>query len=382
MSVVPSPTQSGKDLEPVAAEPAGRRKGRRWTIVTILVVGTAGAAVAAYLVAPFDQEAKAEDTGDKAPVSTATVKRGTVSARTSVNGTLAYAGTYEAIGRASGVVTEVPRAGDVLRAGEVLYEVNGKPVIFLKGSLPVFRDLKEGDEGPDVKQLNAALVKLGYSDYLSASSDDYSYLTTAAVKEMEDDFGLEEDGKLAMSEVVYLPQGKIKVTKVNVKLGAQAQPGMAVLTASSLRRYVSVQIDTAYQSQVKRGDKVTITLPDLKTTQGKVTSVGRVAESGGDNQGAKVKVGIEPLDPKATGSLDQAPVQVSIITDSAKNVLNVPVNSLLALLDGGYAVEVVGSGGKRRLVQVELGMFDQDSGLVEVTGDNLKAGQRIVVPSS
>ncbi|CAM5386646.1 Peptidoglycan binding-like domain-containing protein OS=Streptomyces fumanus OX=67302 GN=GCM10018772_59630 PE=4 SV=1 [Streptomyces fumanus] len=379
--MVPSPTQS-KDLEPVAAEPAGRRKGRRWTIVTILVVGTAGAAVAAYLVAPFDQEAKAEDTGDKTPISTATVKRGTVSARTSVNGTLAYAGSYEAIGRASGVVTEVPRAGDVLRAGEVLYEVNGKPVIFLKGSLPVFRDLKEGDEGPDVKQLNAALVKLGYSDYLSASSDDYSYLTTAAVEEMEEDFGLEEDGKLAMSEVVYLPQSKVKVTKLNVKPGAQAQPGMAVLTASSLRRYVSVQIDTAYQSQVKRGDKVTITLPDLKTTQGKVTSVGRVAESGGDNQGAKVKVGIEPLDPKATGSLDQAPVQVSIVTDSAKNALNVPVNSLLALLDGGYGVEVVGSDGKRRLVPVELGMFDQDSGLVEVTGDNLKAGQRIVVPTS
>jgi hypothetical protein len=143
-----------------------------------------------------------------------------------------------------------------------------------------------------------------------------------------------------------------------------------------------VQIDTAYQSQVKRGDKVTITLPDLKTTQGKVTSVGRVAEAGSDNQGAKVTVGIEPVDPKATGSLDQAPVQVSIITDSAKDVLNVPVNSLLALLDGGYGVEVVGSAGERRLVPVELRMFDQDSGLVEVTGAGLKAGQRIVVPAS
>ncbi|MFC9848529.1 efflux RND transporter periplasmic adaptor subunit [Streptomyces sp. NPDC060223] len=377
---MPSPTQS-KDTEPATAE-TGRRKGRRWTIVTILVIGTAGAAVAAYLVVPFDQEAKADDTSDKTPISTATVKRGTVSARTSVNGTLAYAGSYEAVGRASGVVTRVPKAGDQRRAGQVLYEVNGKPVIFLKGSIPVFRDLKQGDEGADVKQLNAALVKLGYSSYLSSSSSDYSYLTKAAVKEMEDDFGLEEDGKLSMSEVVYLPQDTIKVTKVNLKLGAQAQPGMAVLTASSLRRYVSVQIDTAYQSQVKRGDKVTITLPDLKTTEGKVTSVGRVAESGGDNQGAKVTVGIEPNDPKATGSLDQAPVQVSIITGSADDVLNVPVNSLLALLDGGYGVEVVGSGGERRLVPVELGMFDQDSGLVEVTGDGLKAGQRIVVPTS
>jgi peptidoglycan hydrolase-like protein with peptidoglycan-binding domain len=368
-------------MEPATAE-TGPRKGRRWTIVTILVIGTAGAAVAAYLVAPFDKEAKADDTGDKTPISTATVKRGTLSARTSVNGTLAYAGSYEAVGRASGVVTGVPKAGHQFHAGQVLYEVNGQPVIFLKGSIPVFRDLKQGDKGADVKQLNAALVKLGYSSYLSPTSSYYGYLTKAAVKEMEDDFGLEEDGKLSMSEVVYLPQDKIKVTKVNIKLGAQAQPGMAVLTASSLRRYVSVQIDTAYQSQVKRGDKVTITLPDLKTTQGKVTSVGRVAEAGSDNQGAKVTVGIEPVDPKATGSLDQAPVQVSIITDSAKDVLNVPVNSLLALLDGGYGVEVVGSAGERRLVPVELRMFDQDSGLVEVTGAGLKAGQRIVVPAS
>ncbi|CAM5722807.1 Peptidoglycan binding-like domain-containing protein OS=Streptomyces fumanus OX=67302 GN=GCM10018772_59630 PE=4 SV=1 [Streptomyces fumanus] len=48
---------------------------------------------------------------------------------------------------------------------------------------------------------------------------------------------------------------------------------------------------------------------------------------------------------------------MSIVTDSAKNALNVPVNSLLALLDGGYGVEVVGSDGKRRLVPVELGML-------------------------
>ncbi|MHC5903207.1 efflux RND transporter periplasmic adaptor subunit [Streptomyces sp. S6] len=377
---MPSPTRR-EDMAPASAG-TGRRRGRRWTIVAILVTGTAGAAVAAHLVGPFDKEAEADGTGDRTPVSTATVKRGTVSARTSVNGTLAYAGGYEAVGRASGVVTKVPGAGDRRRSGQALYEVDGKPVIFLKGSVPVFRDLKEGDEGADVKQLNAALVKLGYSDYLSPASSYYGYRTTAAVERLEEHFGLEEDGKLSMGEVVYLPLDQIKVTKVNIKLGGQAQPGMPVLTASSLRRYVSVQLDTAYQSQVKRGDKVTITLPDLRTTQGRVTSVGRVAESGGDNQGAKVTVGIEPDDPKVTGSLDQAPVQVSIITGSAADVLNVPVDSLLALLDGGYGVEVVGSNGERRLMPVELGMFDQDSGLVEVTGAGLKAGQRIVVPAS
>ena len=40
---------------------------------------------------------------------------------------------------------------------------------------------------------------------------------------------------------------------------------------------VSVDLDAGLQSQVKRGDRVTITLPDGRTTPGRVSSVGTVA---------------------------------------------------------------------------------------------------------
>jgi hypothetical protein len=55
---------------------------------------------------------------------------------------------------------------------------------------------------------------------------------------------------------------------------------------------------------------------------------------------------------------------------------------LLALAGGGYAVEVVDAGGLHHLVPVTLGIFDDASGHVQVSGAGLGAGQRVVVPSS
>ena len=66
---------------------------------------------------------------------------------------------------------------------------------------------------------------------------------------------------------------------------------------------------------------------------------------------------------------------------SASTVLAVPVGALLAQSPGGYAVEVVGPGNTRRLVPVTAGIFDDNSGLVQVTGA-LTPGERVVVPAS
>ncbi|MGW1770030.1 peptidoglycan-binding protein, partial [Streptomyces sp. NPDC002073] len=61
------------------------------------------------------------------------------------------------------VVTRLPlRPGDPVRAGRVLAEVSGRPVIALHGALPVYRDLRPGAEGADVGQLQRALRQLGH----------------------------------------------------------------------------------------------------------------------------------------------------------------------------------------------------------------------------
>jgi multidrug efflux pump subunit AcrA (membrane-fusion protein) len=90
-------------------------------------------------------------------------------------------------------------------------------------------------------------------------------------------------------------------------------------------------------------------------------------------------VGITPSHLAATGTWDQAPVQVGITTATVPDALVVPVTALLARSGGGYAVEVVGP--SNHLVPVSLGLFDDADGLVQVTGSRLAAGQEVVVPA-
>lgn len=151
---------------------------------------------------------------------------------------------------------------------------------------------------------------------------------------------------------------------------------------------MTIDLDAAQQSEVTVGDKATITLPDGTTTPGVISSVGTVANTPSPSQGgqdntspATITVLVKPSDPAATGTWDQAPVNVTISTGSVSNVLIVPVDALLAQAAGGYAVEVAGADGSHRLVSVTLGVFDDADGLVQVTGSGLAAGQRVVVPA-
>jgi hypothetical protein len=78
-------------------------------------------------------------------------------------------------------------------------------------------------------------------------------------------------------------------------------------------------------------------------------------------------------------TLDQAPVNVNITTQRARDVLAVPVNALLALQGGGFGVDVV-SGNTSRLVAVSTGLYSNT--LVQVSGSGITAGTRVEVPSS
>ena len=197
--------------------------------------------------------------------------------------------------------------------------------------------------------------------------------------------GMAQTGELPLGSVVFKP-GPVRVTSVTPTVGQPVQAGV-VLAITSTRRQVTIALDAAQQAAIKVGDRVTITLPSNETTPGRVSFVGSVATtpSGSDaNQDSTptIEVDVTPTHPGQTGRLDQAPVQISIVTDSVQNVLVVPVDALLALAGGGYAVEFVDASGAHRLLGVTLGLFDDAEGLVEVQGDGLHAGQRVVVPGS
>ena len=354
--------------------------------------------------------------------SLATVTRQSLSSQTTVNGTLGYAGSFTAVipaagsgtgspsggqGQATGTFTALPAVGQVVRPGQSAYSVSGSPVVLLRGSVPAYRSLSQGMSGTDVQQLNRDLVALGDAprSELEPGSSYFGAATAAALGNLQSRLGLPRTGTLPLGQVVFAPMA-IKVSSVPVTLGAPAQPGAVVLQATSTARQVTAQVDATQQPEVTPGAQVSVVLPDGSTTPGVVTSVGTVASapsgsssgssgsSSSDDSGsssssdasgssntnaATVNVGIQLSDPAAAGALDQAPVQVSITTATARDALAVPVDALLAQ-PGGYTVEIAGTGGARHLVRVSLGLFDDAADLVQVSGRGLARGQRVVVP--
>ena len=368
-------------------QPDGRppRGGRRTVLAAAVAVAVVAAAgVGAGLAGPFGgrQHTGGGVADNGAATSLTTITRQSLSSRTSVSGTLGYAGSYSVINQAQGTFTALPRTGRVVRQGQVLYRVSGNPAVLLYGPVPAYRALSPGVSGVDVRQLNHDLVAVGYAtrSQLDPSSGFFGPATAYALKKLQAHFGLKQTGTLDLGQAVFLP-GAVRVTKVMATLGTRAVPGAPALSGTSTARRVSIDLDAAQQSEVKAGDRVTITLPSGTTTGGRVSSVGKVATAAGSGN-PTVPVEVTPLHPAATGSLDQAPVQVSIVTATVRDALVVPVTALLALASGGHAVEEVTPRGVHHLVPVQLGMFDDAAGLVQVTGSGLAAGQRVVVPAS
>ena len=388
----PATSERAGFVESGGGLPPQRRRRRRWVIVAVVVVLlAAGAAV--VVRGGFDGDGGSSRSGGSgSATSLATVERRSLSRQMQVNGTLGYAGSYTVLGQAHGVVTWLPAVGRVIRQGQVLYRVDGAPVALLYGSTPAYRALARGATaadvtGADVAQLNHDLVALGYVGKADVDSawDEFNWATKAGVEKLQKHLGVDQSGKLSVGDVMFLPTAA-RVTTLQAGLGAPATG--PVLQASSTARTVRVALDADLQSEVKAGGQVTITLPDGSTTPGTVTSVGKVATAPSNNSGPSgsstptVPVTIRPTNATATGSLDQAPVEVAITDQTVHNVLAVPVNALLALASGGYAVEVANPDGTHHLVSVSPGLFDDAAGLVQVTGSGLAAGQHVVVPAS
>lgn len=278
------------------------------------------------------------------------------------------------------VYTMLPKIGTVVRRGQPLYAISGHPVLLLYGGVAPWRAFRDGmSSGADVAELNRNLGLRG---------DEFTSQTAAAVSALQAVHGLPATGELLLGAVVFEP-GAVRVTSVTPGTGSTVQAG-PVLGVTSLHRVVTIALDAGQQSSVKIGDPVVITLPDNSTTPGRISFVGTVAstpsgssdQTGSGSSSPTIEVDVRPTDPAATGRLDQAPVDVLITTETVHQVLVVPVNALVALATGGYALEEVEPSGVHKLVAATTGLFDDADGLVQVTGAQLRAGQRVVVPSA
>jgi hypothetical protein len=370
----------------VAEPPDAVPRRRRGLLIVVVVLTLAAGAVVVVMAKPLGRDEPAASR-TVAGTTLASVRQGRLSAQVFQTGTLSYVGRadgtpYDVVNQLRGIYTWVPRVGDVIKCGQIMYWVNDDPVLLLSGSRPMYRNLSRGDDGWDVRNLNDNLVALGYADRKTVDEDPshFGWETEQALEELQDKIGVDTTGELAVGDAVVLPSD-LRITAATAKLGGNAAPGVPLAQAVTTAREVVVNLDAAQQAQVKVGNPAQITLPDNRTTAGKVSRIGTVANSPQNqgSSGATIPVHITLNNAKDAGSLDQAPVQVQITTAGVGNALIVPVTALVGQ-GSGYAVEKVDAAGVHTVVPVTLGLFDNAGGLVQVTGD-LKPGDQVVVPS-
>ncbi|MDX6255007.1 MAG: hypothetical protein QOJ11_1341, partial [Frankiales bacterium] len=286
---------------------------RRWALAAAAVV-VAGVCGVVMLSSGKHQTAAA-----RAPAAnTEEVEQGKLSALVSGAGTLTYrarsdGSPYAVVNQAGGVYTQLPEAGDKVGCGGVLYRVDNRPVLLLCGTVPTYRALRVGGRGPDIRQLNRNLHRLGYDTdahvRIDPGDNAFTSKTEQALRVLQRKKGVGVTGELATDDAVFLPEA-VRIAKVTGQLGAPARPGAPVLTATSDKLHVRVDLDASQQGEVKKGDRVQITLPGNTPVTGRVASFGRIAqaEQGSQAADATIPTFINLDDPAKAAGLDQAPV--------------------------------------------------------------------------
>lgn len=346
-----------------------RRTAWGISLTALLVVG-AGTALA--VLQPWSSSAEPPE--EKNPV-TAQVELTTLTSDLRLNGTLSYGDSIALPGR-TGTITRLPKAGDVIGVGQALYEVDGHPVIAVRGDRPFWRDLGFGaDDGPDVRQLEQALVDLGFGANLDVD-DHFTRGTASAVTAWQKALGVPATGAVALGDVVAITAASVRVDSVKARLGDTAGTSPLTYTSTALR--VIAKLTDAQAREILPGTPVTVVLPDDTEVPATITLVdagGLPAAKEGETTPATATV--EFADPAVAQGIGLRAVKVVLATAEVKDALVVPVTALVATIDGGYAVDVLRKTGEVERIVVELGLIADTN--AQVIGGDLAAGDAVVV---
>ena len=316
--------------------------------------------------------------------ATATVTKGDLVGETTVQGTLHYADSYTLKSAFEGVVTALPTPGTSLTQGSHVYTVAGNNTYLLHGSPPAWRTFEEGmSDGEDVTQLETALSELGYFEATPNAHCDWN--TIAAIKKWQKALSLPQSGALPLGTVLFAPED-LRIGALKARVGDNATMETELFTASSSRQVISANLKLSDQALGVVGNSVTVRLPgSATTTTGTITSVEPPREKAGE-EGSKettkeriIPITVTPDDTSALEGLQEASVSLGLTSETRTGVLSVPLGALVALSTDQFGVEVVDEKGEIRRVPVTVGLFAGDR--VEVSGDEIAEGQRVVVPN-
>jgi hypothetical protein len=304
-----------------------------------------------------------------------------------------------ATGADGGAITAIAATGTPVATGTVLFWQNGHPVVAIEGDASttpaLTRDLStDVDNGVDVKLLEAMLVAGGFDpDSTVAIDDEFDDATAAAVQRWWASLGITADAAditVPAGSFVVVPGGLFAGTALVVD-GTVPAGDAIVLGLTSAAREVTTSAPIGDET-FALGAAIDVEFPDGTVSTGTVVDVGTVAVNADNVPGSTptVSITLHVADiPATVDDFVQIPVTLRVISEEVKDAFVVPVSALVALAEGGYAVEVTtdtdtsdttaSTATATSLIAVEPGLFAD--GFVSITGEQVQAGLQVVVPS-
>lgn len=216
---------------------------RRWPfLVAGILLGAGGAAGAGFA---FDTDAPTADVepGIDLQLATAPVEIRDLIEEVEWLADLGYGTAVDIAAPVDGTVTSAVDVGTVLRRGDVALEIDETPLVILYGTVPNWRDLADGDEGPDVTQLETNLVALGYDPEGTVTIDEeFTARTEDMVERWQEDLGVEVTGEVSIADFVVV-DGPVSVTTAPA-VGQAARSG-SLLAGVSARALTTTVVGDA-----------------------------------------------------------------------------------------------------------------------------------------
>src|SRR5262245_1192792 len=137
-------------------------------VLALMAVCAGGAEVAGeHIISPAEAAARTEPPPaspilvpiEKRVLSSQVITRGTARFGTPLPIALAPSPLKA---NAASLLTTVPKPNTQFNEGDVICTTSGRPVLILRGETPAYRDMARGASGADVKQLKAALKRMGF----------------------------------------------------------------------------------------------------------------------------------------------------------------------------------------------------------------------------
>ncbi|MDR3151891.1 MAG: peptidoglycan-binding protein [Bifidobacteriaceae bacterium] len=387
-------------------------KGRNgWLVCLILsslIIGFLGFLVGLNIKSP--NQLKAESASPDATPITAKVQlqkiKNLIIARGDIKSTNSYKfgvgkflldGSVDKL-EGSDILTDLfIQRGDIINEGQNVAEINGRPVIIMRGEKVSSRDIKTGDQGYDVSQLQESLSRLGFywgdiSGVFDSKTGDsvrsfYNFLGYEPLKNEIAKGQLSQSGEngnnkvldeKASSDEIIVPQKEIMFAPImplyvsNTAHSVGYQTPQVIFEAATSDLHIEAQVNQADCQIINISQKVEFTINN-RAVAGKINSV----------CDSKNNIIVKPNEVIDYSQIDKN-IKVEIVVQSSdKEVLTVPLTAISTNSSGQTLVNLVKSKDSNyqlQEVQVIIGIKNsEECQITPILIDSIKDGDDILI---